>query len=306
MRPAATSQTSGDLTADRRAEYARDYAKGGDFAAAAELMAQALDLVPGHLPFRALLAEWTEKAGDAQGAAGLWRDVLAADPADAFGAELQLARLGAALTPPAAPPAYVESLFDDYAPRFDKALVERLGYQAPDLLLAAIVAPDAAPPTFRHGLDLGCGTGLMGERLRPLVRFLEGIDLSAGMLAQAQAKGIYDLLVKGDIAVAIPDAMPVDLVVAADVLIYLGDLAPIFAAVRQRLKAGGLFAFTVEESGTDTDWQVQASLRYAHGSNYVSRALQAAGFDMVSIAEAVLRRDGARQIAGLVVTARAA
>ena len=301
----ALSQSSGDLTADRRAEYARGYAQGGDFVAACDLVRQALELVPGHLPFLVLLAGWTEKAGDAQGAAGLWRDVLAADPVDAFGAELQLARLGAALTPPAAPSAYVESLFDDYAPRFDKALVERLAYRAPDLLFESLAGP-GAPLHFRHAVDLGCGTGLMGERLRAVTSFLEGIDISAGMLAAAEAKGIYDRLEKGDIALLPVDAPVADLVIAADVLIYCGDLAPVLSAAAARLEPRGLLAFTVETIPGDFDWQLRASLRYAHSQAYVRRALEAAGFEAVRIGNAVLRRDGAEEIAGLVVVARRA
>ena len=250
-----TNQSSGNLTADRRAEYARHYAGSGDHAAAADLIAQALELAPGHLPFLSLQGGWLEKAGRMADAADVWRQLLRLDAQDRFGAQLKLASLGITDTPDAPPSAYVESLFDDFAPRFERSLVERLDYHAPQSLAEAIFAargPDGA--TFRHAVDLGCGTGLMGEHLRKAASFLEGVDLSAGMLKRAAAKRIYDRLEKGDIASPlIADREPgrADLAVAADVYIYLGDLAAAFALAGRLLEAGGMFAFTVEAHDLD-------------------------------------------------------
>jgi predicted TPR repeat methyltransferase len=305
-----TNQSSGNLTADRRAEYARHYAGSGDHAAAADLIAQALELAPGHLPFLSLQGGWLEKAGRVADAADVWRQLLRLDAQDRYGAQLKLASLGITDTPDAPPSAYVESLFDDFAPRFERSLVERLDYHAPQSLAEAIFAargPDGA--TFRHAVDLGCGTGLMGEHLRKAASFLEGVDLSAGMLKRAAAKRIYDRLEKGDIASPlIADREPgrADLAVAADVYIYLGDLAAAFALAGRLLEAGGMFAFTVEAHEGPEDYALRPSLRYAHSEAYLRRALPAAGFEIVSLEKSFLRKDGAARIEGYLVISRKA
>jgi len=304
-----TNETSGSLTADRRAEFARGYAEAGDFAAAAELIAQALELAPDHLAFLALYGEWLDKAGRAADAAGIWTRMLRLDPEDRFGAQLKLASLGLTETPDAPPAAYVESLFDDFAPRFETALVERLDYHAPQLLAGAIAAalgPDGQ--ALRHAVDLGCGTGLMGEHLRRRASFLEGVDLSAGMLKRAAAKRIYDRLDKGDVAAIEPEGEPgrADLAVAADVYIYLGDLAAAFALAARLLELRGLYAFTVEAHDGPEDYALRPSLRYAHSETYLRRALGEAGFEVVTLDRIFLRMDGTERIEGHLVVARKA
>lgn len=304
------TQSSGDLTADRRAAFARHYAESGDFHAAADLISQALELAPDHLPFLALHGEWLDRAGRAADAAEVWTRMLRLDAQDRFGAQLKLASIGLTETPDAPPAAYVESLFDDFAPRFETLLVEKLGYHAPQLLADAILAAlDPERQGIRHAVDLGCGTGLMGERLRRQASFLEGVDLSAGMLKRAAAKRIYDRLEKGDIAApALAETEPgrADLAVAADVYIYLGDLAPAFALAARLLETGGLFAFTVEAHDGPEDYAIRPSLRYAHGEAYLRRALGAAGFEIVRLERVFLRMDGAERIEGHLAVARKA
>src|SRR5580700_7794492 len=173
---------SGDLIAERRFAYAKAAAKEGDWSAAAELFEQALELAP----------HW----------AAAWfalGEALVADPADAQGAMARLALIGRGDAPRALPLAYVARLFDDYAPRFDKHLTDNLGYRAPSLIAEALSAV-ASDRRFASALDLGCGTGLMGEALRRRVDRLAGVDLSAAMIAKARDRGIYDRLVVGDAA----------------------------------------------------------------------------------------------------------
>ncbi|GAB4357559.1 MAG: class I SAM-dependent methyltransferase [Oricola sp.] len=304
-----TNQSSGNLTADRRAEFARGYAEAGEYEAAAELIGQALELAPDHLAFLALRGEWLERAGRAAEAAEVWTRMLRLDADDRFGAQLKLASHGLTETPDAPPAAYVESLFDDFAPRFEASLVERLDYHAPQLLAEAILgAREPGESGFRHVVDLGCGTGLMGEHLRRKASFLEGIDLSAGMLKRAGAKRIYDRLAKGDVAAVEPEgeAGRADLAVAADVYIYLGDLAHAFALAAKLLEAGGLFAFTVEAHDGPEDYALRPSLRYAHSAGYLRRALGEAGFEVLKLERAFLRMDGAERIEGHLAVARKA
>ena len=132
--------------------------------------------------------------------------------------------LGAAPTPEAMPADYVRTLFDDYAPRFDRALVERLGYDAPERLAASLGT--LGERRFAHALDLGCGTGLMGAAIRSRVDRLTGFDLSQGMLKRAAARGVYARLAAGDVVARMETAPEngVDLVLAADLVPYIGAL----------------------------------------------------------------------------------
>lgn len=299
----ADPSRSAHLLADRRAAYAEDYFRSGDPVAAADLMRQALELAPGWTLARTRLAVFLEAAGETTAAVETLRAAGRQDPAGRFGTALALARLGAAPVPDAAPPAYVEALFDSYADRFEHSLVEKLGYRVPAILFEDLRAL-RDPLHFAAALDLGCGTGLMGERLRPVAGRLDGIDLSAAMLAKAEAKGIYDTLTAGDILNAtLESAGAYDLATAADVLIYVGDLAPVFASVARRLRAGGLFAFTVETQEGPAPFMVQPSLRYAHAPGPLHRGLAEAGFAVVRERTIVVRTDRGLDVPGLAVIA---
>ena len=299
------NMSSGDLIADRRADYARGLAAEHEFVAAADLMRQALEIAPDWAAGWFSLAAYLEKAGEGEGASEALRTVLRLTDEDVFGAGMKLAALGRASVPAAPPSAFVERLFDDYAERFDKALVERLGYSVPERL-ADIIASTSPNAGFAHAVDLGCGTGLMGERLRTRVSYLEGFDLSTGMLAKAQEKGIYDNLATFDLSLPSEDkCLPLggngkaDLVTAADVLTYLGDLDTAFATASAILAPGGLFAFSVEKAPADCDWMLRPSLRYAHGEAYIKRLARGHALAVVSSTEAELRKDGTEDVIGL-------
>ena len=154
-------------------------------------------------------------------------------------------------------------------------------------------------------LDLGCGTGLMGERLRRSTSFLEGVDLSGAMLAEAERKGIYDRLEKAELTVFLAGhAGGFDLVAASDVLNYCGALAPVFAAVQRRLVKGGLFAFTLERHDGAEAMTLQSSLRYAHSEAGARAACTEAGFEIVALETAPLRQDRGAPVMGIFVVAR--
>ena len=303
---APTQLSSGDLIADRRAGYARMLAESGDAAAAADLQAQALELAPSWAAGWHELGCYREAAGDLEGAAEAWRTVLALDAVDVFGAGMKLALIGRSSLPDAPPSEYVAQLFDDYSDRFDTALVENLGYRVPELLsgmIAAVAGPEAR---FARTVDLGCGTGLFGARIRQSTSWLEGYDLSEGMLAKAEAKGLYDRLDRADIRFGLPggDTQSAELVAAADVFAYFGDLEPVIALCGRLVTANGLLAFSLEAGEDGVDWRLQPSLRYCHGEAYVRGLLEAHGFDIVAIAREAIRNDGAEVITGLLVVAR--
>jgi predicted TPR repeat methyltransferase len=290
---------SGDLVADRRFAYAKAEAAGGDLSAAAELFEQTLERAPDWAAAWFALGEAREKLGDLDAAAQAFRATLAADPADAQGAAARLALIGRGDVPDTLPPAYVARLFNDYAWRFDKHLTKNLGYRAPALIADALSA--AAPGRrFASALDLGCGTGLMGEALRDHLDRLTGVDLSAAMIAKARERGIYDELVIGD-AVAPMRERPsaFDLIVAADVLVYVGDLAPLFTAVGTALTADGLFAFSVEACEGD-GFKLEPTMRFAHSRAYVEATASEAGMGPVFVQTASTRRESGADAPGLI------
>lgn len=185
-----------------------------------------------------------------------------------------------------APSDYVEALFDGFADHFDQQLVDNLGYDAP-ALLAEMVARHGQ--RFSRILDLGCGTGLAGPHLRRFEGRLTGVDLSGGMLARAAERGDYDALAQAeatDFLRASPDGF--DLIFSTDVLIYFGDLAPLFAAAAEALAPDGVLAVSTELG--DAGWTLRPSARYAHGDAYVRTAC-APWFEVAERAEIPLRRD---------------
>jgi predicted TPR repeat methyltransferase len=208
--------------------------------------------------------------------------------------------LHAALTgegrPATTPPAMVTALFDRYAATFEEHLTHGVDYQGPQLLRAAVVGEAQAQGL--DVLDLGCGTGLCGLAFRDLARTLTGVDLSANMLARARARGIYDHLTHGelvDVLRGAPGAF--DLILAADVFIYVGDLAPVFPAVVAALRAGGRFAFVVE-ADDGTDYVLRPTRRYAHPPAYIRAVAGSCRLVERSSRRAFLRRQENQCLAG--------
>lgn len=295
-------RSSGDLTADRRADYAEMLFSSGDHAAAAELMLGALELAPGWALGWFRLGEMHEAAGAPDAAEMAWRTVLALDPADRAGAALKLELIGRAPASMAPPSPFVEALFDQYAPTFDASLVGKLGYRVPELLFEAIRVGDDR--RFANALDLGCGTGLMGEKLRAICERLEGNDISAAMLRKAEARQVYDRLDKADLQTLELEPGGFDLVTAADVFMYVGALERVVAMVGRGLEAGGLFAFSVEAHDGAGDFALRDSRRYAHSETYLRRLLDANGLSVISLAREPIRMDRGAAIDGFVVVAR--
>jgi predicted TPR repeat methyltransferase len=293
--------TSGDLIADRRYDRARAYAADGDLAAAADLFAQAVELSPGFASAWFALGEARVALGDTQGARAAFERAQAADPADRHGAMLHLARLGGTDPATVALHGYVRTLFDQYAPRFDRAL-EDLSYAAPALLREAVTAHGKR---LRTMLDLGCGTGLAGAAFRPHVDWLVGVDLSPKMIEEARRKGLYDKLAVADVGQFLaeqPNAA-FHLVIAADVFAYVADLAEVCVAVARVMQPGGLFGFTVETHEGEGAI-VGAKMRYAHSEQFIRDAIADAGLTLVELTRASSRTENRVPVPGLLALAR--
>lgn len=234
--------------------------------------------------------------GQTQEAAAAFRKAIA-NGADAELNGYFLASVSDAAAPAAPPRHYVENLFDGYAANFDRHLVEVLDYRAHQVLADGLVAMNRR---FASALDLGCGTGLCGALVRPLVERLEGVDLSVKMVTQARARGCYDQVEQADLAQSLAAATRrYDLVLAADVFIYVGALESVFAAAAALMDAGGVFCFSVEEAGGDEDFALRPSLRYVHSEPYLRRLALQNGFDIDALARHPIRQDQQAPIPGL-------
>jgi predicted TPR repeat methyltransferase len=301
--------SSGDLVADRRYEIARDLAARGDLTAAIDVLVQTVELAPGFASAWFALAELREKTGDRDGAAQAFQAARDANPGDRLGAGLHLARLNTVDASTAMAGAYVRTLFDQYAPRFDESLA-RLDYRGPDLLLTAVETTcraESRKMRFGSVLDLGCGTGLAGAAFRPFVDWLVGVDLSEAMVAEARGKGAYDRLHVADAIDFLADQADgraqFHLVLAADVLPYLADIALLAKAVANVLSPDGQFAFTAETHAGD-GVVLGDKLRYAHSAAHVRAGLTEAGLATLSLDLCSTRSEAGVPVPGLVAVAR--
>jgi predicted TPR repeat methyltransferase len=304
--PARVFMSSGDMLADRRFDFARDLQLRGDLVAAADLFVQATDLAPGFATAWFTLGEVREQLGDREGAIVAFRNAQMTDPGDRNGAGLRLMRLDATELA-AMPPTYVRALFNQYAPRFEAALVDDLGYRGPALLFKAVLAARAAvrkPAFFRRAIDLGCGTGLAARAFAAQTDEIIGIDLSPRMIELAQLTGLYAELEVAEIAEGLasrPDASA-ELILAADVMVYVHDMVPLLREAARVLTPGGLLALTAETHCGD-GVVLGEGLRYAHSFPYVRASIEAAGLTLNQLEAASSRTEGGAPVPGLVAAA---
>jgi predicted TPR repeat methyltransferase len=208
----------------------------------------------------------------------------------------ELAAIGVEETPGTAPASYVATSFDAMSGYFDRRLRAMLGYRGPEQIVERLARAHGGGAGALDICDAGCGTGLLGPLLRPYARTLTGIDLSPKMLDKARERGVYDALLTSDL-VAHLAAHPVgyDVITAADVFVYVGDLAPAFAAAARALREGGLFLFTAELAEGD-GYALALVGRYAHSAAYLRAAAAAADLDVISMEEEPLRSERARPV----------
>src|SRR6478672_12012170 len=203
--------------------------------------------------------------------------------------------------------AFVTQVFDGFAESFDKVL-HGLEYLAPALVADALQRTDGPPRGELHIVDAGCGTGLLAQHLRPYARRLVGVDLSPKMLEKAARRSLYDQTSVAELAAflrASPETF--DVVAASDTLNYFGDLRDALAAARASLRPGGRLLFTLEHAAEEAlpeGYCIHPNGRYSHTEAYVRRALAQAGFSLVEVETAHLRREGDAYVDGLVVSAR--
>ena len=298
--------SSGDLMADRRFDFARDLQLKGDLAAAADLLMQAIELAPNFTSAWFTLGDIREQLGEHEAAAAAYRKARASDPGDRHGAGLRLMRLGA-MPVSDMPHAYVQTLFDQYAPRFEASLVGDLGYRGPALLFKAVLSVRSAarkPAFFKRAVDLGCGTGLAAVAFANSVEHFIGVDLSPRMIERARVTALYAELDVADMLQGLqarPDASA-ELILAADAMVYVAELAPVIAEAARVLTAGGLFAFTTETHAGE-GVVIGKGLRYAHAAAHVQAMVEAASLKLALLEDRSARNEDGTPVPGLVVVA---
>lgn len=249
-----------------------------------------------------------EKAGDVDGAAAAYREVLALDPDDHGGASIRLAAMGRAPAPDAAPPAYVATLFDQNAASFDDMLVGQLGYAVPMLVRERIAALGLGP--WARMLDLGCGTGLTGASMTDMAGEITGVDLAEAMLDEAHERGCYDALYIAEAAAFLEEAaeagdIPWDLITATDVLPYIGALEPFFTGLDRALAPGGVLVVSTEAApGGGAPWRIGARHRYTHSERYLAALISAHGLKTLECGPITVRHDEGVPVPGHLIVAR--
>jgi predicted TPR repeat methyltransferase len=260
--------------------------------AIAELQ-RALRLDPALARARELLAAAWLKAGEADKALEALAELD--DPPVEMVAAAEAIKIAAR-----SDPGYVRHLFDQFSADYDSRMIGQLGYAAPQILLdlAAMVMPGRAQLSI---LDLGCGTGLAGAVFKPLAARLDGIDLSPAMIQKARSRNIYDNLAVADLESALSAPGPnYDLILAADTLVYLGDLATVFQAAHARLHPDGFFLFTVEKADA-AGFELGPKRRWRHTEGYLRDLAGRTGFAIAGLVAATPRHEAGQPVPGFAV-----
>ncbi len=211
--------------------------------------------------------------------------------------ETRIARARAIRAAPRSDAGYVRHLFDQFSADYDARMIGQLAYAAPQILsdMADMVMFGRAELRI---LDLGCGTGLAGAVFKSRAARLDGIDLSPAMIEKARARGIYDSLRVGDIEAAFTGRY--DLILAADTLVYLGELTVLFRTVAAGLARDGYFLFTTEAK-SGGGFELGPKRRWRHGEAYIREQAAAAGLEVAGLVAASPRAEANQPVPGFAV-----
>ena len=262
------------------------------------LFERVIQMKPDHVKALLCLGDFFQKKGAVEDAERLFNRALQINP-ESEETRYLLATLGVGEMPTQAPSEHLKQLFDGYAENFDEHLTGGLHYRTPELLCELLSPILHKKEAGLDVLDLGCGTGLCGPLFREVARHLVGVDLSPGMLDKARKRNIYDDLVLGDVTLAL-SASPAayDLILAADVFVYIGDLQCVFELVYLALRPGGMFAFSTESTDQVDQYELRVSGRYAHAAKYISSLAKGVALDEVSVKTVELRHEFGKPVIG--------
>ncbi len=272
----------------------------GQLPQAVDYYLKTLALIPDHLDAMLNLAGCYIKSQNRPAAKQYYQQVLQLDSENTV-ANYMISALSEDMTPETAPEAYIKNLFDNYANYFDRHATGGLQYQAPTILVAKVRQFVALQDARMTVLDLGCGTGLCGSAIKSWSQCLVGVDISPKMIEQARSKQIYDELIVGDmVQTLLQEVRQFDLILAADALVYVGNLQQVMRGVKRRLQSGGLFAFTVEISPVG-DYYLQETGRFGHSKDYLYALAQEVKLTIVCLEEITLRQQEDKPLPGYLV-----
>jgi len=264
---------------------------------------RAVDFHPDSAKAHYFLGHILQKAGRAEEAAEEYRHATRLRP-DTPEWQFKLAALSGDGSVRTAPEKYLRDLFDEYAGKFEKHLVEKLNYRAPQQLFNCVRA--VTDRTEMDVLDLGCGTGLCGQEFQSLARRLVGVDLSPAMIQITRDRGIYDELITGELMATLGANQDCfDLIVAGDVLIYVGDMTGFMPAVASALRNGGLFACSIEDF-EGSGFFLHSEQRFAHSIGYVRAMAAASALSEIAATKVVLRSNAGTEVQGWIIVLRKA
>jgi predicted TPR repeat methyltransferase len=291
-----------EMDTDLLTKLARRLRKKGSITEALVCQRRAAELAPDDPYIWSFLGELAHIKGERETALKAYKRYLELEPDDAEVGHIVVA-LSDGPIPERTPDDCILQLYSRFSSFYNHNMREELDYRAPELLMDALAGLMAKDRGTLEVLDLGCGTGLAGEFVRPWARSMYGVDLSPHMVELARNTGIYDELHVAEVTTWLRKSPRLfDLVIASDLLVYFGDLTEVMAGVSRVLATDGLFAFTVEQG--DHDVKLTDSGRYSHNSDYVRRVAQLAGFDVAVLHSSILRMEYRNQVIGLVVVLR--
>ena len=215
-----------------------------------------------------------------------------------------LAGFTATDVPERAGDAYLQQYFDQAAEQFEHKMRDTLCYRVPEQFGQLLQTLSLGKCT-QHILDAGCGTGLCGPWLAPLAHSLIGIDLSAKSLALAKQKNCYTHLQQVEITRYLrQQPAKFDLIIAADTLIYFGNLDPLIRLAAQCLIPGGRLLVSIETLNHPSSYAITPSGRYAHRCDYIQQTMLAANLQIECLVPIELRVELGQAVDGWMVLAQ--
>jgi len=268
---------------------ARVYATEKNYDEAITYYKKAIDKDPAFADTYGFLGRVYMDVGDVQSAITNFRKAYKVNP-EHVTANYYLAELDSDFNKNEARTRYVENLFDNYADTFENDLVNNLKYRTPSVIHEQVMRHMYASNNLVI-FDLGCGTGLCGELFRDVAGRLVGVDLSSKIVEKAREKSVYDELQVDELISALQkESASIDIILAADVYVYIGDLKPVFDAVASALKPGGLYSFSVEYNDGNL-YELQGSGRYRHSVSYIKDLTATTKLKILSHTTTILRKE---------------
>ena len=273
------------------------YKAANMFNEAKQVGLQAISIKPNNAEAQFNLAGVLQRLGNQKAAINAYTKTVKLDPDNQTALHLLSALTGDTTERP--PDKYIADLFDDFAEAFDDQLVNKLKYRTPQIIYNSVVSQIDVQATYNM-LDLGCGTGLCGKLLVEHASFLAGVDLSSKMIDKAKALNVYHDLCVNDIESYLDSSEKTfDVIISADVFVYVGALESVFNKCKKAMSKGGVFVFSVEEYN-EPGFKLLDTGRYAHSTEYIREIAKASGFREVSHQSLVLREQDNKPINGCV------